>query len=88
MRDVTYDELSHHCSADDLWVAINGRAYDVTEWSKAHPGGQLVLVFLGGKDATEQFRAYHPSWVWQQLQKFQVGTMQGNSQTTKASRQV
>lgn len=58
-KEVSWEELEKHASPTDLWIAIDGFAYDVTEWKKQHPGGFRLLEFYGGMDATEPFIAYH-----------------------------
>ena len=35
---VTWEELKKHTSEDDLWVAIDGKAYDLSGWAATHPG--------------------------------------------------
>uniref|UniRef100_A0A7S1FK40 Cytochrome b5 heme-binding domain-containing protein n=1 Tax=Noctiluca scintillans TaxID=2966 RepID=A0A7S1FK40_NOCSC len=40
----------------DLWVAIDGAAFDVTDYLGEHPGGPEILKSHGGKDASQ---AYH-----------------------------
>eukprot|EP00441_Pelagodinium_beii_P033444 CAMPEP_0197626004 /NCGR_PEP_ID=MMETSP1338-20131121/5180_1 /TAXON_ID=43686 ORGANISM="Pelagodinium beii, Strain RCC1491" /NCGR_SAMPLE_ID=MMETSP1338 /ASSEMBLY_ACC=CAM_ASM_000754 /LENGTH=233 /DNA_ID=CAMNT_0043196521 /DNA_START=15 /DNA_END=713 /DNA_ORIENTATION=- len=40
---------------------MNRKVYDVTAWSKRHPGGQGVLLQMGGKDATAAAAAAHKS---------------------------
>lgn len=69
---VTWDELSNHCKVGDLWVAVDGVAYDLTAWAEAHPGGPLVLERSAGKDMSEAFHAYHPAYVSKMLKKFKV----------------
>lgn len=32
-------EVVKHASADDCWVVVNGKAYDLTRFSSEHPGG-------------------------------------------------
>ena len=39
-------------------ISINGVFYDVSRFN--HPGGKLVLQNLAGKDATAEFRLFHP----------------------------
>jgi cytochrome b involved in lipid metabolism len=45
---VTLAELEKHCSPNDLWVAIHGNVYDVTEFAQNHPGGPEVLLEQAG----------------------------------------
>ena len=40
-------------AARDLWVAIDGAAFDVTDFLDEHPGGTEILRSNGGKDATQ-----------------------------------
>ena len=38
MSKVSVEELSKHDKIDDLWVAINGKVYDFTQFAPEHPG--------------------------------------------------
>jgi len=50
----TLDEISKHNSADDCWLAVHGKVYDVTNFIKSHSGGKAILEGCG-KDATTLF---------------------------------
>lgn len=63
----SWDELRLHVNEGDLWIAINGRVYNISSWSKLHPGGELVLMHAAGKDASSAFNAYHPAWAADRL---------------------
>jgi len=70
----SWDELRLHVNEGDLWIAINGRVYNISNWSKLHPGGELVLMHAAGKDASSAFNAYHPAWVADRfLTKYCIG---------------
>lgn len=56
----TWEELSTHNSKEDCWVAVDGKAYDVTSWIPKHPGGTDVLTLAAGRDITNMFESYHP----------------------------
>ncbi|KAI9193682.1 cytochrome b5-like heme/steroid binding domain-containing protein [Polychytrium aggregatum] len=58
----TPSQIAAHNKRDDLWMAIQGKVYDVTAYSKFHPGGVTQLMRGAGKDATELFFKVHP-WV-------------------------
>ncbi len=45
-------------SSERLLIGVLGKWYDLTGFVKYHPGGDVLLEFKG-KDATEQFLAYH-----------------------------
>ncbi|OAY26867.1 acyl-lipid (9-3)-desaturase [Manihot esculenta] len=70
---VSQAELQKHNRPEDLWISIQGKVYNVTDWSKVHPGGDLPLLQLAGQDATDAFVAYHPGTVWKYLDKFFTG---------------
>uniref|UniRef100_A0A7S2MKF3 Cytochrome b5 heme-binding domain-containing protein n=1 Tax=Octactis speculum TaxID=3111310 RepID=A0A7S2MKF3_9STRA len=44
-----------HNSRNDCWVVVHGRAYDVTSYLEAHPGGESIVLEYAGKDATRVF---------------------------------
>ncbi|CAL9749495.1 unnamed protein product [Musa acuminata subsp. burmannicoides] len=76
-RYITVEELRKHNAATDLWISIQGGVYDVTDWVKDHPGGDLPLLSLAGQDATDAFVAYHPASAWAHLGRFFVGYLDG-----------
>ena len=41
-------------------VIIGDKVYDVSKWKKRHPGGELPLLAMRGRDATDPFNNYHP----------------------------
>lgn len=57
----TTDEVSTHNTAASLWVIMNRKVYDVTAFHKRHPGGPIVMLQMGGKDATVAAAAAHKS---------------------------
>lgn len=75
---VSQQDLRQHCTREDLWIVVNGRVYDVTEYADFHPGGVQALMEAAGQDATELFMEYHP-WVNYDvlLQRFFVGLYLG-----------
>lgn len=67
LPDVTMAEVAKHDVQTDLWVVINGVAYDVTTFADAHPGGAMPLVGVAGRDATDAFENYHSARVTEKL---------------------
>ncbi|KAE9446326.1 hypothetical protein C3L33_21775, partial [Rhododendron williamsianum] len=67
---ITSDDLKTHNKPGDLWISIQGKVYDVTDWSKSHPGGALPLLSLSGQDVTDAFVAFHPATAWRHLDTF------------------
>jgi cytochrome b involved in lipid metabolism len=52
---ITAEELGKHNTRNDLWIVVNGKVYDVSKFIDEHPGGEEVLLDIGGKDATREF---------------------------------
>uniref|UniRef100_A0A915B5M5 Cytochrome-b5 reductase n=1 Tax=Parascaris univalens TaxID=6257 RepID=A0A915B5M5_PARUN len=59
---VTDEELRKHNSADDCWILLDNKVYDVTEYLTFHPGGIEQLMKAAGCDGTNLFHKYH-SWI-------------------------
>lgn len=74
-RTFTFEEVSKHDKADDCWVVVSGKVYDVTEFVPKHPGGNMIYV-NAGKDATNMFDSYHPASARQVLKKYYIGELQ------------
>ncbi|EPS73310.1 d8-sphingolipid desaturase, partial [Genlisea aurea] len=72
-RYITSEELKTHSKRGDLWISIQGRVLDVSEWIHTHPGGETPLLNLAGQDATDAFVAYHPSSAWKVLDGYSNG---------------
>lgn len=62
LRKITKDELAKHNKANDCWLAIYDKVYNVTPYMKYHPGGVDELMKGAGLNATELFNKVHP-WV-------------------------
>jgi len=57
---VSFDVLKQHNKRDDAWIAVYGKVYDVTQWSRTHPGGKSVVLGYAGEDASDVVTALHP----------------------------
>ena len=58
---VTYEELSKHNTPTDLWIAINGKVYNITDFLEQHPGTSKPLLYFAGKDGSSGFNSKHPN---------------------------
>merc|ERR1739841_421247 len=59
VEKIDMDELAKHNTEADLWVAIHGVVYDLTEFAHEHPAGFKSIFDLAGTDGTEAFDAVH-----------------------------
>jgi fatty acid desaturase len=53
-------------------MIIDGARYDVSRWVNKHPGGSIILKFLG-RDATDVFVAFHNALARKTLARYRLG---------------
>ncbi|XP_006345577.1 delta(8)-fatty-acid desaturase-like [Solanum tuberosum] len=83
---ITSEELKKHDKQDDLWISIQGKCYNVTDWVKDHPGGDIPIRSLAGQEATDAFIAFHPGTAWKYLDKFFTGYHLRDYEVTEVSK--
>ena len=73
---IELEEVSKHNKLDDLWVAIDGKVFDLTRFAEIHPGGIPPLMDAAGEDATDLFYELHRASLLQEerFQRFVIGT--------------
>ena len=82
-KTYSWTEVAKHSKANDCWIVINGKAYDVTTYLDLHPGGADLILTQCGKDATNAFNTQggrgrgHSSKADKQLETFLLGTISG-----------
>lgn len=56
-RSVTVEELQKHNQDGDLWIVVNDRVYDLSQFE--HPGGQEIILQYAGRDGSEAYNEVH-----------------------------
>ena len=46
----------HNDPKESMWMAIDGRVYDLTRFGEIHPGGEKLIRSFAGMDATATYR--------------------------------
>ncbi len=62
LQRYTEKEVLKHNSFDDMWMAYQGKVYNVTPYIPFHPGGKAQLLRGAGKDCTGLIQKIHP-WI-------------------------
>jgi len=73
-KEYSWDEIKKHNTITDLWVVIDGKVYDVSEFVEEHPGGDGPLMEQAGKDASAAFADVgHSEGALEQLGDYVIG---------------
>ena len=83
INPMSLEGVAVHDNADDCWLVIDGKIYDVTGYDTSHPGGEAVLKGCG-QDATELFNTKdlganahgHSGAAKTQLENFYIGDLE------------
>lgn len=54
-EELSYSEVAKHSTKKDLYIVIHDKVYNASSFIDEHPGGEEVLLDVGGQDATEAF---------------------------------
>jgi len=57
----TRAEVAKHTTADEPWMIIHNKVYNVKSFLSAHPGGDEVLLSRAGTDCTKDFELFEHS---------------------------
>jgi alkylation response protein AidB-like acyl-CoA dehydrogenase/predicted heme/steroid binding protein len=81
LRPFTREEVAKHKTANDLWIIIDAKVYDISKFVNLHPGGVSVLLDeeIVGQDATEAFYGLHRHEILMkpQYRRLQIGFLVG-----------
>ena len=76
--EYTMEEIEKHNTLNDLWTVYNNNVYDITEFVKSHPGGNIIEN-AGGKDLGKVWKDYGYEWhignskVMNKLKEYKIG---------------
>lgn len=78
-RQFSVEEIAKHNKADNLWLVIDKKVYDVTAFANDHPGGVDALLGNAGSSeqkVTENFNGVeHSDGAKQKLATFLIGSV-------------
>ncbi|KAK5679400.1 hypothetical protein LTS10_008215 [Elasticomyces elasticus] len=58
-QKVAVADITKHATAEDCWILVNGKVYDLTKFAPDHPGGPDMIWKYAGKDGTKTYNTYH-----------------------------
>ncbi|ORY62559.1 cytochrome b5-like heme/steroid binding domain-containing protein [Pseudomassariella vexata] len=75
-KEYTYQDVAEHNTKKDLFMVIHDKIYDTTKFVDEHPGGEEVMLDVGGQDATEAFEDVgHSDEARETLETLLVGSL-------------
>ncbi|KAJ3030446.1 UNVERIFIED_CONTAM: hypothetical protein HDU68_009002 [Siphonaria sp. JEL0065] len=78
----TMKDIQEQVAAGEVIIVFHEKVYNLTKWVKYHPGGDLAVMHMNGRDATDAIIAYHPEWVLdKKLPHFCVGELAQTERT-------
>jgi cytochrome b involved in lipid metabolism len=77
--NITMAEVRKHNLEEDLWIVVDGKVYDSTEYLPSHPGGPKYVIEQAGEESTKAFIAAHSLAAREQLEDLFIGYLDLNS---------
>lgn len=69
-------EVEARIADGDLLVVYDGLALKLNGWLKNHPGGDLAILHMVGRDATQEMDVYHAAESLEMARKYAVGKVE------------
>ncbi|KAI8922696.1 hypothetical protein BC831DRAFT_404689 [Entophlyctis helioformis] len=72
-------EVAEHHTAKSLWIIVDAKVYDITNFIFDHPGGEEILLQYGGQDVTavmqDAAEHVHSDSAYDMLEPFFIGNL-------------
>ncbi|KAL4926185.1 FMN-dependent dehydrogenase-domain-containing protein [Aspergillus undulatus] len=62
---ISQAELERHTTAEDCWIVVHSKVYDITAFLDEHPGGSAIILKYAGTDASKAYDEVHASSIIQ-----------------------
>ena len=75
----TMEEIEKHNTEEEVWIVVNSKVYNCTDYLEIHPGEIDSIIINAGADATEDFVAIHSAKATKMLDRYYVGNLDASS---------
>ncbi|KAL7542616.1 hypothetical protein ACHAXR_011933 [Thalassiosira sp. AJA248-18] len=82
-KTFTMEEIKKHNTPEDVWIVVNNKVYDCTQYLELHPGGEPSILVYGGRGCTEDFVAVHSNDATRLLEQYYIGDVDPADIVTK-----
>ncbi|KAK2178957.1 hypothetical protein NP493_521g00005 [Ridgeia piscesae] len=84
LQEYSWEEIRRHNTKKEQWIVIDGYVYDITAWSRKHPGGGSIIRNYAGEDASEAWCAFHTNkdFASKFLRTLVIGQVKGGTSDT------
>jgi len=77
----TREEIAKHNTESDAWIIIHGKVYNITNFARDHPGGEIIFTNVG-KDSSALFEEFgHGDNPREMMKKFLIGRLDPKQMT-------
>ena len=77
MSKISHKELQKHNNNNDLWISIDNKVYDLTNYQNQHPGSDTILQDVAGTDATQDFSDVgHSNDAVNKMKELEIGILE------------
>ncbi|KAI9926294.1 hypothetical protein ASPWEDRAFT_62758 [Aspergillus wentii DTO 134E9] len=70
-------EIEGRIAAGQFIIILDSKVLKLDAWMPYHPGGQLAIRHMVGRDATDEVNALHSKETRQRMNAFQIGSIHG-----------
>jgi cytochrome b involved in lipid metabolism len=74
-KKYTRKEVAEHNSAEDCWLIIKNKVYDVTTYVSHHPGGEKIFINAGNDNTDGFYGEQHPTTVEDLVSQYYIGDL-------------
>jgi delta8-fatty-acid desaturase len=77
---ISQEDFEKRVQNGQILIIYNNKVYKLNKWIKYHPGGELAIRHLVGKDATDEINVFHPEYVYKKkINTFYIGEYEENT---------